>query len=126
MPEQPDQPESPVTEAAAIPISPSLLGPEAIRKIAEAVSPQEIANAIKAMMVTGSLMKAAKEAGFEAPPDWRAREAGIKLWCSYVIGMPVQRQHIVKEDIRREQPLEELLRSPAARAALREALADGA
>lgn len=30
-------------------------------------------------------------------PDVRAVEAGVKLYFAYVVGMPVQRQHIIEE-----------------------------
>ena len=105
---------------------PALLGPDAIRLIAAEVAPSEIAKTIKEMMgaclVSGSLVKKALEEGLDAPPDWRAREAGVKLWLSYVVGMPVQRQHIVQER-RQSAPIEDLLGSPAAREALAKAFA---
>lgn len=94
-------------------ISPLLLG-----KLAELVPPELIAEKISEMLDAEM-----KNARGEFYPDWRAREAGIKLYLSYQLGMPVQRQIVVNET--REstgQTLERLLASPASRRALQSVL----
>jgi hypothetical protein len=94
------------------------VGPALLGKLAELVPPAVIAAKVQEM-----LEAELKNARGEYYPDWRAREAGIKLYLSYMIGMPVQRQIVVSEQ--REstgQTLDRLLASPASRRALRSVL----
>ena len=56
-------------------------------------------------------------------PDWKARESGAKLWLSYVIGLPVQRQEIVTHKVTSPR-LPDLLKSPETRERLRLMLAE--
>lgn len=51
-------------------------------------------------------------------PDWRARETGVKLWLSYVIGLPVQRQEIITHKVTSAPTTAQLLKNPATREAL--------
>ncbi len=112
--------------ATESPVPPSLdqikesrdIGPALLGKLAELVPPAVIAAKIHEM-----LDAEIKNARGEFYPDWRAREAGIKLYLSYQLGMPVQRQIVVNEQ--REttsQTLERLLASPASRRALQAVL----
>lgn len=57
-------------------------------------------------------------------PDWRARENAVKLWLSYVVGLPVQRQEIVQHKVTSARPTLAMLSDPATRSALRQLLAD--
>lgn len=94
------------------------VGPALLGKLAELVPPAVIAAKIHEM-----LDAELKNARGEFYPDWRAREAGIKLYLSYQLGMPVQRQIVVNEQREnKEQTLERLLASPASRRALQMAL----
>jgi hypothetical protein len=94
------------------------IGPEMLTRLAAKVSPEDIAELIRTMITAEHETKSGA-----LYPDWRAREAGAKLWMSYMIGMPVQRQIVVNET--REstgQTLERLLASPASRRALQSVL----
>ena len=94
------------------------IGPALLGKLADLVPPEVIAAKIMEM-----LDAEIENARGQTYPDWRAREAGIKLYLSYQLGMPVQRQIVVNET--REstgQTLERLLASPASRRALQSVL----
>ena len=101
-----------------IPRNPSALGPQAIEQLARSIPVERIIGTIEemigAVLVTGSIAKKLEAGGYEAPPDWRAREAGVKLWLSYVIGNPLVRQQIQRQDVPATNPQEELAGSPAA------------
>lgn len=56
-------------------------------------------------------------------PDWRARESGVKLWLSYVVGLPVQRQEIIQHKIVSKPDAGKLLATPSALEALARSLA---
>ncbi len=56
-------------------------------------------------------------------PDWRGRESGVKLWLSYVVGLPVQRQEIVTHKVSSIGDSKALLRSPATLEAISRQLA---
>lgn len=94
------------------------IGPALLGKLAELVPPAVIAEKIMEMLDAEM-----KNARGEYYPDWRAREAGIKLYLSYQLGMPVQRQIVVNEQRENtSQTLERLLASPASRRALQAVL----
>lgn len=57
-------------------------------------------------------------------PDWRARESGVKLWMSYVIGLPIQRQEIIQHRIVSKPDAGKLLSTPSALEALARSLAN--
>lgn len=101
--------------------TPALLGPKAIERLAREVPIEKVIATIKDMMeanmTAGNAAAKLVAAGMEPPPDWRAREAALKLWLSYVVGMPIQRQHIVHDKPRRSNPEEDFENSPAAQAA---------
>lgn len=46
-------------------------------------------------------------------PDWRGRESACKLWLSYVVGLPVQRQEIVTHKVSGQVDAASLLSNPA-------------
>ncbi len=92
-----------------------LLSERSIRHIASVVTVEEIGQRIR-------LLLDAKLSNNQ--PDVRAIEAGLKLWLSYVIGLPVQRQEIVQHRITSGGSLADLLADPAAKQALRKALDD--
>ena len=94
------------------------IGPEMLTRLAAKVSPEDIAELIRTMITAEHETK-----GGDMYPDWRAREAGAKLWMSYMIGMPIQRQVIVNQASESGvQTLERLLESPASRRALQQVL----
>lgn len=87
------------------------------RLVAE-IPAKRILEGIKEMLSATFITKSGK-----SHPDYRAREAGLKLYMSYAIGLPVQRQIIAnvthpssKPD---EDPWSSVRDSPAARRALR-------
>lgn len=107
---------------------PSALGPKAVEELARRIPIDRVItlleNMMGAVMVSNSIGKAMRERGEAPPPDWRAREAAVKIYLSYVVGMPVQRQHLVKETLTTPtDPTQDLAASPAARAALARMLA---
>jgi hypothetical protein len=95
------------------------LGPALLLKLVLEVSPEEIVEALKGMVNATMTTKDGRTV-----PDYRAREAGVKLYLIYVVGMPVQRvmstpQRLESED----QTMSRLMASPAAREAMKQALA---
>lgn len=98
-----------------------MLGPKAIEQLAREVPLEKVIATIKGMleatMTVGNAAAKLVEQGKEPPPDWRTREAGTKLWLYFVVGMPIQRQHIVHDKPRRSNPEEDFENSPAAQAA---------
>lgn len=101
--------------------TPAMLGPKAIEQLAREVPLEKVIATIKGMleatMTVGNAAAKLVEQGKEPPPDWRTREAGTKLWLYFVVGMPIQRQHIVHDKPRRSNPEEDFENSPAAQAA---------
>ena len=94
------------------------IGPALLMRISETVSPETVADTIKAMLTAEHETK-----GGDMYPDWRAREAGAKLYLSYMIGMPVQRQVTLTQTPQTdEETLARLLSSPASKRALKVAL----
>lgn len=48
-------------------------------------------------------------------PDYRAIEAGLKLFLNYTVGTPIARQHIIQETIETDsQTFSRIMESPAA------------
>lgn len=105
----PDDDENPLDIAREKGVSPRL-----VMRIAEKIPFDDIITGIKEML--GALLSNDK-------PDWRAREIGIKLWLSYVIGLPVQRQHVIQERITTAPTVDTLLQNPATLDALERMLA---
>ena len=64
----------------------------------------------RVMIVLEGLLDASMRDGF---PDWRARTDGVKLWLSYVVGLPVQRSEIVQHKIVSRPDSAALLSNPA-------------
>lgn len=94
------------------------IGPALLARLAEMVPVELVAQKILQLLHAEIV-----NARGESYPDNRAIEAGVKLYMSYQVGMPVQRQVIVTEA--REttgQTLERLLASPASRRALQSVL----
>jgi hypothetical protein len=87
--------------------------------LAETVSSAEVGETIKSLLTAD---KRTKEGGYE--PDWRAREAGAKLWLAYQVGLPVQRQEIHQTvTTRSEEENMKTLASPAMLAAMKSLIA---
>jgi len=87
--------------------------------LADTVPASEIAETIKDLLAAE---KAVKDGGYE--PDWRAREAGAKLWLAYQVGLPVQRQEIHQTvTTRSEEDNMKTLASPAMLAAMKSLIA---
>lgn len=110
-----------------IPDSIRLLSPRAIERLATEVPIETIIEGIQYLI----------NAKIGDPPedgepdlrrrDTRALEAGLKLWLSYVIGLPVQRQEIVTHKLTGTIDPVQLIANPATLDALaRQAVAAGA
>jgi hypothetical protein len=99
------------------------IGTGLILQLAKEVPPEQIAVAIKEMLGATTNQRTGAH-DYEEVPDWRAREAAVKLYLSYMLGMPVQRTEVKTQVIEsEEQTLARLLGSPAVREALRRELA---
>ncbi len=99
--------------------SSSDIGAGLLLQLVKEVSPDSVIQTIKAMLEATTISKDGREL-----PDWRAREAGAKLFMNYTVGMPIQR--VVTQERKSEDDgatMERLLASPAAKEALRKALA---
>lgn len=99
------------------------IGTGLMLQLAKEVPLDEVAKAIKEMMGATTNQRVGAH-NYEEVPDWRAREAAVKLYLSYMLGMPVQRvqteTRVIEND---EQTLARILESPAVRDALRRELA---
>lgn len=65
--------------------------------LAEAITPQEVSAGIRA------LMRATRTTKHGIEEDVRAREAGLKLWLAYQVGLPVVRSESVNVQMDAEQ-----------------------
>lgn len=108
---------TPATELKAINKG-SDIGPALLSKLAELIPVEFVAEKILQLLNAECV-----NARGESYPDNRAIEAGVKLYMSYQVGMPVQRQVIVNQTSESAaQTLERLLESPASRRALQQVL----
>ena len=86
--------------------------------LAQTVSSAEVGETIKSLLTADRRTKE----GYE--PDWRAREAGAKLWLAYQVGLPVQRQEIHQTVVNKsEEDNMKTLQSPAMLAAMKNLIA---
>lgn len=91
------------------------------RKVAEVLALKVPADRI-AEIING-LLNAKRQTKHGEVADTRAMEAGAKLWLSYVVGLPIQRQQIeMRQTNNDSEVLLRALQSPATRKALRHAL----
>ena len=116
----------PVADAPAVPLVPvvspdeklakidgsSPVAPSAIREMMQLIPPSRIAERID------FLLNATRETGrgkhLREIPDTRAIEVGVKLYLSYVEGLPVQRIEQINTTVESENQLVERMRySPA-------------
>ena len=105
----------PVTSLA----NPGDINKQVAKVLLEKVSAEKVADVIRDMLNATRLTKEGVE------PDGRQREAGVKLWLAYMVGLPVQRQEIVSVALDAEAEIgmrERLRNSPALRASLRRVL----
>lgn len=101
-------------------VAPSSISQAFIVAVSECVAPERVAEAVGQLLTAKRLTKAGAEY-----PDYRAMEAGIKLYLAYTIGLPVQRQEVVTVNVDADTEagmMDRLAKSPALRAALRKAL----
>lgn len=98
--------------------NPSEFGVRLLTQLAEAIDPQKVVEAVKGMIEATTHVRISSEDFIEVP-DNRAREAGVKLYFAYTVGLPIQRQLIQTQEIPSEDDAKtRLLDSPAARKAL--------
>jgi hypothetical protein len=99
--------------------NPGDLSPKVLSILTEKVPPAEVADAI------GDMIRAKRVTKNGVEVDGRQREAGVKLWLAYAVGLPVQRVESVNVNLDAESGVglrERLAKSPALRAALRKEL----
>ena len=73
----------------------------------------QLINAVPLETITATISAMLEACTPQEYPDWRARESGVKLWLSYVIGLPVQRQEIVTHKVSSVADPAALLANPA-------------
>lgn len=101
-------------------VAPSSISQAFIVAVSECVKPERVAAAVGQLLTAKRVTKSGAEF-----PDYRAMEAGIKLYLAYTIGLPVQRQEVVTVNVDADSEtgmMDRLAKSPALRAALRKAL----
>jgi hypothetical protein len=101
-------------------VSPSAISKSFINAINHCISPERVAESISSLLTATRFSKGEGEI-----PDYRAQEAGAKLYLAYTIGLPVQRQEVVTVNVDADSEngmMDRLAKSPALRAALRKAL----
>lgn len=99
--------------------NPGDLSPKVLSILTEKVPPAEVADAI------GDMIRAKRRTKHGEEVDGRQREAGVKLWLAYAVGLPVQRVESVNVNLDADAGAglrERLAKSPALRAALRKEL----
>lgn len=74
----------PVTTLA----SPGEINRSVVRIMAEKIPADKVAGMVLEMLEATRITKAGEV------PDWRAREAAMKIYYSYIEGLPIQRQEI--------------------------------
>ena len=101
-------------------VSPSQISQAFIVAVSECVTPERVAESVKELL--GATRATKSGAVF---PDYRAIEAGIKLYLAYTIGLPVQRQEVVTVNVDADSEagmMDRLAKSPALRASFRKIL----
>lgn len=96
-------------------------GDRVLSHLAAAIPAATIIDGINKLLEATFVTKSGKK-----HPDFRAREAGLKLWLNYLVGLPIQRQIIATaaSPESRTAAWDRLLQSPAARAEIRRMLDD--
>lgn len=90
------------------------IGSSTLKRLADLVTPEQIAAKIQGMLGATMVVRTGAEST-EERPDWRTIEAAVKLWLSYQLGMPVQRQVVVQQAPETgEATMSRLMSSPAA------------
>ena len=101
----------------------SNIGVRLLEHLTKEIPPEEVAAGIKELMQATTKVRTGSESSEEVP-DYKVRLSAIQIYLSYMLGMPVQRTISnvpMKEDD--GATMERLLSSPAAREALKRALA---
>lgn len=84
----------------------SALSAKAIEQLITEVPVSEVMQVVKDLLT-------ATCPGEKAYPDWRARENGVKLWMSYVVGLPTQRIEETQTRVNVTLDPEKMLSNPA-------------
>ena len=95
---------------------PGDINKQVAKVLLEKVGPDMVAETIHEMMV------ATRPTRDGEVPDGRQREAGVKLWLAYMVGLPVQRTESVTVELTADAEVgmrERLRHSPSLRASLR-------
>ncbi|MDE1169863.1 MAG: hypothetical protein PW734_01430 [Verrucomicrobium sp.] len=102
--------------------TPTEIAPSITRAMATLCPPEVFAQNLLNLM-TATKRALVNHQVYGDVPDWSAREAGAKMYASYMIGLPIQRQEIVsvqKESL--DTIRERLENSPAMRKSLQAVL----
>ena len=103
-------------DAAANPLG---VGAAFLETLAASATSEEIMATVKGLLGATVIQRLGGDT-YEERPDWRAREAGLKILAGYLVGLPVARSIEVHQQapVDDSASLERLLSSPAVRAAL--------
>ncbi len=82
----------------------SALSQRALERLVNEVPADDVCAMVKEMLTAETP---------QGNPDWRARTDAIKVWFSYVIGLPIQRQEIVTHKVSGHVDAAALLSNPA-------------
>lgn len=87
--------------------NPGDLSPHVLNILADKIPPEEIVETIQGMI------RATRQTKYGEEPDARAREAGVKLWMAYKVGLPIQRIETKNENkVNDGEALMRVLESP--------------
>lgn len=87
-------------------LTPGDLSPRAVSIILEQIPLDQIRDTLQDMLKAERPLK-----GGGTIPDWRAREAAMKLYLAYKEGLPIQRQQIVTTQVESGPNMLELART---------------
>jgi hypothetical protein len=91
--------------------NPGHVSPSAVTRM-KALIPADTVMAVVSGMLHATRWVGIGEAAQEVP-DWRTREAGVKIFLSYTEGLPVQRQEIITHDMGSGDLMARAEKSPA-------------
>lgn len=92
------------------------VSPKLVQTLMAKIPPEVITKKLKELLEAKTPVRIGKGGDeYGGEPDYRAMEAGLKLWLAYCEGLPVQRQHIIQETLETDsQTFARLKESPAA------------
>ena len=110
-------------ELKALAANPSNIGVRLLTTLTKELPPEKVAQVIAELMEASTTIRTGSDSSAQVP-DHRTRLAAVQLYLSYNLGMPVQRTITKEEKVESDiETMARLMASPAAREAMRKALA---